>query len=388
MPDEPWHVFYLPSAIEWGEGCASAVPARLSRIEATRPMIVTDPGVLNAGVVDGVVEGIRRAGLQAVVFDGVHPNPTDKNVYAGTVKYQDERCDSLVAVGGGSVIDAAKVIRMLVAHPHPLQELYADAGGVTRIRRAMPRLISIPTTAGTGAEISRGSLITDTSVGRKRLVLHPRLSSTISLLDPLMTIGLPPFQTKTSGADALAHCIEGFAATAYHPIADGIALEGIRLIWESLPKVVSSPRDVAARGKMLLAASMGALAIQKGVGAAHALAHPLSDVVGMPHGLANAIVLPTVMEFNSSVAPARYAAIARAIGVDPRGSDEETARAGIEAVRTFLTSLDIPTRLRDAEVSRSKLPELAAQAIQDDSHQTNPRSCTESDLRNLYEAAF
>jgi alcohol dehydrogenase class IV len=203
-----------------------------------------------------------------------------------------------------------------------------------------------------------------------------------------MTLDLPPSLTKISGADALAHCIEGYAANTYHPIADGIALEGIRLIRESLPKVVASPRDVGARGKMLLAASMGALAIQKGVGAAHALAHPLSDAVGMPHGLANAIVLPAVMEFNATAAPGRYAAIGRAMGVEGCSSDEEAAQAGVRAVKDFLGGLGIPLRLRDAEVGASMVPELASHAVEDESHVTNPRACTEEDLRGLYEAAY
>ncbi|MBM3214403.1 iron-containing alcohol dehydrogenase [Candidatus Poribacteria bacterium] len=389
MPTDPWNKFHFPATIECGAGCALAVGRRIRRIEAERPLVVSDPGVVQAHLVAPIIDALERAGCQPTLFSDIRPNPTDKNVYAGSVRYREGHCDSIVAVGGGSVMDAAKAIRILVSHPNALPELYADAGGVERISRPMPRLICIPTTAGTGSEVSRGAVITDTSEGRKRVVLHPRMSATIALLDPNMTVHLPKFLTAATGADAFAHCVEGYSAKGYHPIAEGIALQGIRTVVENLPVVVEEPSNIEARGRMLLAASMGALAIQRGAGAAHALSHPLSHVSGIHHGMASAIVLPAVVRFNLAEVPARLAQIAYAMGVDPCSHGPEAAAEALsQRISDLLARLGLPLRLRDAGVRREDLPSLAAAAARDDSHRTNPRTCAEADLLSLYEEVY
>jgi len=389
MPVENWNFFYFPAAIESGAGCSRAVGKRLRRLEAERPFVVSDPGVLRTGILEPLLAQIEHAGCRPTLFTDVQSNPTDKNIYAGTVRYQENHCDSLVAVGGGSVLDTAKAIRILVAHPCPLTELYVDAGGMERIGRPMPRLISLPTTAGTGSEVTRSAFITDTTTHRKRELAHPRMTSTIVLLDPELSVTLPPLLTATTGIDALSHCIEGYIAKGDNPIADGLALEAIRLIRTYLPRALEEPSNLPAREKMLLAAAMGAMAFQKGGGVAHALAHPLSVEASLHHGQAIAALLPTAMAFNLAAAPERFAAIAYAMGVDPaRFAPEEAAEQAVEAVRRFIASTGVPTTLSALGIDENVLPELAANAHRDPIHKANPRPCTENDLLALYRSAL
>lgn len=384
MPVENWNRYYFPSVIEWGAGCSRAVGRRLRRMEAERPFVVTDGGVLQAGLVTPILSELERVGCRPTLFSDVRSNPTDKNVYAGTVRYQEHHCDSIVAVGGGSVLDAAKAIRILVSHPNPLPELYVDAGGLDRISRPMPRLIAIPTTAGTGSEVLRAAFITDTNLQRKREIAHPRMTSTLVLLDPELTFSLPPLLTATTGVDALSHCVEGYVAKGENPIADGLALEAIRLIRTYLPRAFANPTDVEARGNMLLAASMGAMAFQKGGGVTHALAHALSIAANLHHGQAVAIFLPTAMAFNLSAAKRRFAEIGYAFGLDPaRLTPDEAAEEVVTTVRRFIEDLRVPTTLSAVGVSEDVLEGLAAKAYQDPIHKTNPRTCSESDMLAL-----
>lgn len=389
MPIENWNRFYFPSTIESGAGCSRAVGKRVRRMEAERPFVVSDAGVLETGVIEPMIAQLEHAGCRPTLFTDVRPNPTDKNIYAGTIRYQESHCDSIVAVGGGSVMDTAKAIRILVAHANPLSELYVDAGGLERISRPMPRLIAIPTTAGTGSEVSRGAFITDTSSHRKRELAHPRMTATLALLDPELTVSLSAFLTATTGIDALSHCIEGYVAKGSNPFADGLALEAIRLIRTHLPRAVESGADLESREAMLLAAAMGAIAFQKGGGVAHALAHPLSMDANLHHGQAIAAVLPTAMAFNLSAAKDRFAEIAYAMGVDPvRFTREEAAEQTVGAVRRFIEDARVPTTLSASGVDESALPDLAASAFRDPIHKTNPRPCAESDLLALYRNAL
>lgn len=384
MPVENWSRYYFPSVIEWGARCSHAVGRRLRRMEAERPFVVTDVGVLQTGLLTPILNELERAGCRPTLFSDVRSNPTDKNVYAGTIRYQENHCDSIVAVGGGSVIDTAKAIRILVSHPNPLPELYVDAGGLDRICRPMPRLIAIPTTAGTGSEVLREAFITDTNLQRKREIAHPRMTSTLVLLDPELTFSLSPHLTATTGIDALSHCIEGYVAKGENPIADGLALEAIRIIRTYLPRAFENPTDLEARGKMLLAASMGAMAFQKGGGVAHALAHTLSTIAELHHGQAVALFLPTVMAFNLSAAKRRFAEIGYAFGLDPaRLTPDEAAEEVITAVRRFIEDLRVSTTLSAVGVSEDLLASLAEKAYQDPIHKMNPRPCSESDMLAL-----
>jgi alcohol dehydrogenase class IV len=355
--------------------------------------VVTDPGIVAAGLLERAQEAL--AGIDHAVFSEVQPNPTDRNVLAGLEAYRAEGCDALIALGGGSVIDAAKGIRVLTTHAGPLEQYYFDAGGLDRITPNMPPLISIPTTAGTGSEVSRGAIITDTAQNRKRLVAGPGLMSSLSLLDAELTLGLPPFLTAITGMDALTHSVEGYVGTNDHPIAAGIAREGVRLCARALPVAVADGRNLPARHDMLLASAMGALAFQKGLGVVHSLAHQLSTEAGLPHGLANAILLPFGMEFNLPACTREYAELGRELGAGRegegrgrKGTEEEMARAAIAAVRKLAADLGLPPTLSAAGVKRESLPRMVPNAFADHCHRTNPRPCTEEDLARLLEAAF
>lgn len=380
--------FNFPGPLVVGPGCLQGLADHVAHLGLRRPLVVTDPGIVAAGLLARTQEAL--AGRDHIVFQEVQPNPTDHNVLAGVEVYRTARCDGLIALGGGSAIDAAKAIRVLAAHAGPLEQFYFDVGGADRIALNLPPLISIPTTAGTGSEVSRGAIITDTAQNRKRLVAGPGMMSSLSLLDAELTLDLPPFLTAITGMDALTHLVEGYVGAHDHPIAAGIARQGLRLCFQNLPVAFAESRNVKARQDMLLASAMGALAFQKGLGVIHSLAHQLSTEAGLPHGLANAILLPFGMEFNMSVCAREYAELAweMAVGRGGQETEEKAARAAIAAVRQLAAALGLPATLSAAGVQRESLARMVAPAFADHCHRTNPRPCTEEDLAQLLEAAF
>jgi len=382
-------IFHFPGPILFGAGALRELGQQVRALGANRPLVVTDPGIVQAGLLDRALAPLQEAGLEVAVFSDVQPNPTEANVRAGLAQYRAADGDLLVALGGGSPIDAAKGIRVLAMHPEPLEQYYVDAGGVPRITPSLPPLISIPTTAGTGSEVSRGAVITDTAQNRKRVLMHPKLMSSVSILDPELTLGLPPQLTAITGLDALSHAVETYVGTGFNPLAQGLAQQAVKMIFTWLPQAVEDGANLEARGQMLIASSMGALAFAKGLGATHSLAHALTPATGVPHGLANAILLPHVMEFNLPVVAREYADLARAMGAATGDETEDTAaRAAIAAVRQLVRQFELPTTLSEAGVPRQILPRLVAHALADHCHRTNPRPCQKKDLRQLYEAAF
>ncbi|GIX05627.1 MAG: alcohol dehydrogenase [Candidatus Poribacteria bacterium] len=390
MVEEQHRRFYFPSVLECGPGAIKSLPEWLRRWEVSRPLIVTDPGVREAGLLDRLLKTLEGKDFHPTVFSEIRPNPTDRNVYAGSVHYTEGRCDGLVALGGGSVIDAAKAIRVLVSHSCQLSDLYAEVGGIERIRRPMAPLVAVPTTSGTGSEVSRMALITDTQQHRKRRIVHPRLIPTLAILDPELVAPMPPFLTKTTGADALVHAVDAYVAPGFDPIADGIAFEAIRLIVRALPEVVEHPGDLKARMQMQLAAAMGGLASHKGGSSTHVLANALTERLSLPHGLASAVVLPYVMLYNLEAARERYAEIAWAMGVENVGAltTEEAAYAAVRAIRRLWDRLGLPQSLQELGVQVEMIPELAADAMRDEGTVASPREFTERDLRTLFETAL
>jgi len=351
--------------------------------------IVTDKGVVKAGLVDRLRSSLEPAGLEVVVFDGVAPNPTEQNVTDGTAHYHDHGCDFIVGVGGGSALDVAKAVRLQATHERPLSEYTSENGGWEKITPDLPPLIAVPTTAGTGSEVGRGAVITMAATGRKALVFSPYLIPTIALCDPELTVGLPPHLTAWTGADALTHNVESYLSNVYHPICEGIALQGVRLCFEHLPRAVAHGEDLDARQGMMMAATLGAIAFQKDLGAAHSLSHPLSVQHGLNHGLANAVMLPPVLRFNLPVSAAKMRDLARMIGEDTAGlSVEEAAERFIDRVEDLLRQINIPQRLSELGLQREDLGRLVPDAVADPCHEYNPRPCTEEDLRRLYEEAL
>ena len=386
--------YFLPPRIEFGDGAIQNLGDHVKAFDGKKPFLVSDAGVINAGILAKAIDALEASGLSYTLYSDIEPNPTDISVAHGVETYKTDACDVVIAVGGGSVMDAAKAIRLLTTHEPPLEPYYSDVGGIDRIRGDMPPLICVPTTAGTGSEVSQGSIITDTSLNttdrwRKRAIVTPFNMSNIALLDPGITVGMPPDLTAATGMDAITHGIEAYVATKYHPIAEGVALQALKVLSANIQQVYHNGDDVTARGEMLLGSCMAAFSFQKGLGAVHSLAHQLSTDAPIPHGVANAILLPPVMEFNFSHASEKYAEIARALGIDTSNMDiNEAGHAAIDKIRAYNTALNMPTGLGDAGLEREKIPKLGADAMLDHCHKFNPRSCTEADMITLFEAAF
>ena len=386
--------YFLPPQIEFGDGAIQNLGEHVKAFNGKKPFLVSDAGVITAGLLAKATDVLAASGLSYATYSDIEPNPTDISVTHGVDAYKAEACDVVIAVGGGSVMDAAKAIRLLTTHEPPLEPYYADVGGIEQIRGDMPPLICVPTTAGTGSEVSQGAIITDTSLQttdrwRKRAIVTPFNMSNIALLDPGITLGMPPALTAATGMDAITHGIEAYVATKYHPIAEGVALQALRMLSANIQQVYHTGEDVTARGEMLLGSCMAAFSFQKGLGAVHSLAHQLSTDAPIPHGVANAILLPPVMEFNFSHASEKYAEIARALGIDTRNMDiDEAGHAAIDKIRAYNTALNMPTGLGAAGLDREKIPKLGADAMLDHCHKFNPRVCREEDMVGLFEAAF
>lgn len=383
--------FSFPTSIVFGAGALAELPAELAPLGCRRPLLVTDPGLKSAGLLERVTRPLAAAGLPVTLFDRVEPNPVEANVEEGAAAYRAGGCDGVIAVGGGSSLDVGKAVRLRVTHDGPLQQYDDVKGGAEKIHGGMPPMVAIPTTAGTGSEVGRSAVITladATGIVRKTVIFSPHLMPTVALCDPELTVGLPPRLTAATGMDALTHNVETYLSLGYHPLCDAIALEGTRLAFTHLRAATRSPTDLEARGGMMMAAMMGATAFQKGLGATHSLAHPLSSVAGVHHGTANALLLPSVLRYNQPAVAPRMADLARAARLIDDPDPDLGARTLIAAVETLNGDLGLPTRLREVGITEEQLPAMAALAVQDGCHLLNPRPCTEADLLALYQEAW
>lgn len=388
------HNYFLPPQIEFGEGAIANLATHVQTLDGKKPFIVSDIGISNAGILTQATFPLDDNNIPYTTFIDIEPNPTDTSVLAGVNVYREEKCDIVIAVGGGSVMDAAKAIRLLTTHEQPLDIYYVDSNGSDKIHGDMPPLICVPTTAGTGSEVSQGAIITDTSLQttnrwRKRAIITRYNMSNIALLDPALTVKMPHALTAATGMDAITHGIEAYVATKYHPISEGVALQAIKILGANIRTAYHQGENIPARGEMLLGSCMGAFSFQKGLGAVHSIAHQLSTDAPIPHGVANAILLPPVMEFNLPHVINKYADVAIALGVNVEGmSNGEAACAAIDEIQELNRELGMPTGLGAAGLDREKLPKLAADSMLDHCHKLNPRPCTEVDMLNLLEAAF
>ncbi|MBX3251982.1 MAG: iron-containing alcohol dehydrogenase [Myxococcales bacterium] len=377
----------FPTRILFGVGAAGQLVAELKALGGRRPLIVTDPGVRSAGLLEALLEQLADAELEGVVFDGISSNPLESEVLAATDTYRNAKADCVVAVGGGSPLDVGKLVRLAATHPLPLAQ-YDDAiDGWKKVTRPVPPMIAIPTTAGTGSEVGRSGVATLQATNRKCVIFAPSLLPNVAILDPELTVTMPPRITAATGMDALTHCIEAYCALGDHPMADAIALQGIELCGKYLETAVHDGKDLDARGAMLKASMMGAVAFQKGLGACHSLAHPLSAEHHLHHGLANAICLPAVLDFNRSVVPEKIARVAKLLGA--RGENTETLAFECSgAVRALRKKIGVGEGLGAAGVPEDALAKLAKLALEDACHRANPRTCSEEDMLSLYKASF
>jgi alcohol dehydrogenase class IV len=372
----PTATFGFPTRVVFGPNVVDDLATHVAALKMQRPLVVTDAGMVRAGLLARITATLEVHS----VFDGVEGNPTEASVHPGVERYRTDGCDGIVALGGGSALDAAKAIRLAVTHRRPLHEYDDLLGGDRFITADMPPMIAIATTSGTGSEVSRSTVIDLQATGRKTVIFSPHLLPSLVLADPTLTFGLPAHLTAWTGVDALTHNLEAYIARGFHPICDAIAIRGVETIARSLRRAVANGRDEEARADMMIASMMGAVAFQKGLGATHSLAHPLSSVAGLHHGLANAIMLPHVLAFNADAPgiPSRYADLARAMG----------AAGAIEGVEALLRDVGIPRTLREAGVREEQIETMVPLALQDGCHQLNPRPCTADDFRHLYRAAF
>jgi 4-hydroxybutyrate dehydrogenase len=375
--------FSFPTTTVFGPGALAELPERSRRLGIARPLVVTDAGLLPTPAFQSLANTLGKERREAnwFVYSGVHANPVENDVREAAGLLQQHGCDSIIALGGGSPLDVGKAARLLAKRPgFKLDRFYDEAEWP-----GLAPFIAIPTTAGTGSEVGRSSVITLESTQRKAVLFHPELLAKLVILDPELTVGLPPKLTAATGADALTHCIESFTCPVFHPMCDGIALEGIRLIVDALPRAYRNGEDLDARGKMLVAAAMGAVAFQKDLGVVHSLAHPLSTICHLHHGLANALCLVAGMKFCASRRPGLYRRVGIACGLDVITFEESKAdRTTISFVSDFLSGLGLNTKLGEHGVTPDRLDALVAQAFNDPCHKTNAVPVTRDDLRNLY----
>ena len=379
------HRFAFPTEIHFGPGARRGVAAYLKAQGCRRPLIVTDKGIAALPLLAEFKSTL--AGLAVEVYAGVWGNPVKGQVDAGVAAFRRHQADSVIGFGGGAALDVAKVVALMSNHPGDVLEYAWDHPQARAIERALPCFVALPTTAGTGSEVGRSSVISDESTHIKKIIFSPRLLAKAVFADPELTLGLPPGVTAATGMDALTHNVESYIATGYHPMCDGIALEGVRIAARALPVAVREPHNLQARSDMLMASMMGAVAFQKDLGATHSCAHALSTVADLHHGLANGIMIDHVMRFNQEVAPERFAIMAGAAGV-ARGSTQESAAAFVDWLTALKREIGIPARLGEVKVSRDALPRLLDVAVDDICHKTNPRPCTRADFERIFNAAL
>jgi len=379
------HRFAFPTDIHFGPGARREAAAYLAAQGCKRPLIVTDKGVAALPLLGEFKSTLQ--GLAVEVFAGVAGNPVTSQVDAGVAAFKKHGADAVIGLGGGAALDVAKAVALMAVHAGSVLEYAWDHPQVRPIEHELPCFIALPTTAGTGSEVGRSSVISDDTTHIKKIIFSVKLLAKAVFADPELTLDLPPNVTAATGMDALTHNVESYIAKGYHPMCDGIALEGVRIAARALPVAVREPRNLQARADMLMASMMGAVAFQKDLGATHSCAHALSTVADLHHGLANGIMIDYVMHFNQAVEVERFALMAQAVGVA-----QNSAAASADAFVAWLTALKrevgIPAKLGAVKVTRQHLPKLLDVAVDDICHKTNPRPCTREDFERIFTEAI
>jgi len=374
--------FNFPTIIRFGAGAVDEMPAFLFEQGCRRPLLVTDATIAALPFFKKIVVDLAAVRLTVTVFHNIHKNPVKSDVYAGTDQYDANQCDAVIGLGGGAAIDVARAIVLRVHHREDLFKYDDLIGGDVFVTGPVPPFVTVPTTAGTGSEVGRSAIIADDETHQKKILFSPKLLAIRVFADPQVTFDLPPAITAATGMDALTHNMEALLAKNYHPICEGIALEGIRLIAGSLATAVNAP-TLQSRADMLLASMMGAIAFQKGLGVVHSLAHPMSALLDTHHGLANAVNLPYGLAFNAACASEKFVRMAQVLPIA-----QKDAAGVIEWVRELNQQIGIPAKLREVGVKEEHLETLAQLALEDFAHPNNPQPVSLDDFRKLYAAAF
>jgi alcohol dehydrogenase class IV len=383
--------FAFPTTIYFGRGARKLVAEHLKEQGIRRPLIVTDRGIAPLPLLKEFVREL--AGLEVAVYSEIWGNPVKSQVENGVAAHRAHRADSIIGLGGGAALDVAKAIALMATHPGDVLEYAWDHPQVRTIDRELPYFIALPTTAGTGSEVGRSSVISDDATHIKKIIFSPKLLARSVFADPELTLDLPAHITAATGMDALTHNVESYLSPAYHPLCDGIALEGVRIAAKALRTAVREPHNLEARSDMMMSSMMGAIAFQKDLGAVHSCAHALSTVADLHHGLANGIMIDHVMRFNLPAAIAKMAELAHVVGAElPGALPEASAEAFIAWLGALKADLDVPATLGAYEgkrpVTRADIAALVEVAINDTCHQTNPRPCTRRDFERIFSEAM
>ncbi len=372
-----------PTAIRFGAGRISEIAEACAAAGIRRPLLVTDKGLAGLPITRATLDLMEAAGLGRAMFSDVDPNPTEHNVEAGVAAYREGGHDGVIALGGGSGLDLGKMVAFMAGQTRPLWDFEDIGDWWTRADpEGIAPVVAVPTTAGTGSEVGRASVITNSETHEKKIIFHPKVLPAVVICDPELTVGMPPAITAGTGMDAFAHCLEAYCSPHYHPMSQGIALEGMRLAKEYLPRAYADGTDLEARGHMMSAAMMGATAFQKGLGAIHALSHPIGAVHHTHHGTTNAVVMQPVLTFNRPAIEARLELAARYLGID----------GGYEGFFDFVgalnRSLSIPASLTALGVTDPDIDALVASALRDPSVGGNPIEMTAQNTEELLRACL
>jgi alcohol dehydrogenase len=370
--------FNFPTAIRYGAGRVKDLAQLCKDNGIKRPLFVTDPGLAAMPMVKAILADLKKAGLGVALFSDVRPNPVEANIHEGVRAYNGGNHDGVIAFGGGSALDIGKMVALMHSQKISVFDLEDIDDWWTRADpRVISPIIAVPTTAGTGSEVGRAGVVTHPDTHEKKIIFHPLLMPKAAVLDPELTVGLPPKLTAATGMDALAHCIEAYCAPGYHPLAVGVALEGMRLVKENLPTAVKKGKDLQARGNMLVASSMGATAFQRGLGAIHALSHPFGGLYDAHHGLLNGIIMPYVLVANRKKIEKDIERAAAYLGI--KGG----FNGFLKWVLALRKEIGIPHKLADIGIDVKRLGEVAAMAIKDPSAGGNPIAFTEKQYKSL-----
>ncbi|WP_280540825.1 iron-containing alcohol dehydrogenase [Chromohalobacter sp. 11-W] len=368
-----------PTAIRFGAGRIKELPEACAEAGITRPLLVTDRGLAELPITVAALDILETSGLGRGLFAEVDPNPNERNLTAGVEAFRAGAHDGVIAFGGGSGLDLGKMVAFMSGQTRPVWDFEDIGDWWTRAdAEAIAPIVAVPTTAGTGSEVGRASVITNAETHEKKIIFHPRVLPRVVLCDPELTVGMPRAITAGTGLDAFAHCVEAFSSPHYHPMSQGIALEGMRLVKEYLPRAYADGTDLEARAHMMSAAMMGSTAFQKGLGAIHAMSHPIGAVFNTHHGTTNAVCMPAVLEFNADCIRERFDMAAAYLGID----------GGFDGFRAFVQALNdqlgIPRTLSKIGADPERIDDLAAMAIQDPSCGGNPVALTVEDLKALF----
>jgi alcohol dehydrogenase class IV len=372
-----------PTAIRFGAGRIRELPEACRQLGISKPLLVTERGLAALPITTGALDILEQAGLGRGLFAEVDPNPHEQNLASGVEAYKAGGHDGVIAFGGGSGLDLGKMVAFMAGQTRPVWDFEDIGDWWTRANAdAIAPIIAVPTTAGTGSEVGRASVITNSQTHQKKIIFHPKVLPSVVICDPELTVSMPKAITAGTGVDAFAHCVEAYSSPHYHPMSQGIALEGMRLVKEYLPRAYADGNDIEARAHMMSAAMMGATAFQKGLGAIHAMSHPVGAIFNTHHGTTNAICMPAVLAFNAGAIRDRFDKAAAYLGIE----------GGFDGFRSFVQEfndqLGIPRRLSDVGVTEDRIDELAAMAITDPSCGGNPVELTVDNLKELFRACI